>query len=64
MTEPILPKASDGIYPRCVWCCGENYMLAVIAYSTRKTPCAAVRACARYLPEDYVVQEADHDDRS
>jgi hypothetical protein len=54
-SEPIpeLPVSRDGIYPRCVWCGGENYMLAVLAYSRGDTPCAAVYSCGLYLPESY-----------
>jgi hypothetical protein len=50
---PQMGKAWDYIYPRCVWCRGENYALAVLAYSRGETPCAAVNGCGRYLPEDY-----------
>lgn len=57
MSEPIVPKARDGIYPRCVWCLGENYALAVIAYSAGEIPCAAVNGCGKYLPADYVLDE-------
>jgi len=59
LTEPVLPTASDGIYPRCVWCRGENYALAVIAYSAGEIACAAVRSCGRKLPEDYIVEVPD-----
>jgi hypothetical protein len=52
-TEPIRGISRDRIYPRCVWCNGENYALAVIAYSRGETPCASVNCCGRYLPEDY-----------
>jgi hypothetical protein len=51
---PKRGKSHDGIYPRCVWCEGENYCLAVLAYSRGETPCAAVGGCGRYLPADYV----------
>lgn len=51
--EPVIPPAHDGIYPRCVWCRGENYMPAVLAYSRREIPCSAVGGCGRYLPGDY-----------
>lgn len=50
---PRLPIARDRIYPRCVWCNGENYMPAVLAYSAGDIPCAAVNGCGRHLPEDY-----------
>lgn len=43
----------DRIYPRCVWCDGENYVLAVLAYSAGEHPCAAVPGCGRYLPAEY-----------
>lgn len=59
---PILSKARDGIYPRCVYCLGENYALAVVGYSTRQHSCAAVRSCGRTLPEDYVVTIDPEDD--
>lgn len=49
-----LPKSHDGIYPKCVYCNGENYALAVLAYSNREVPCASVRSCGRLLPESYV----------
>ncbi len=51
---PVLPVARDGIYPRCVHCRGENYVLAVLAYSRREIPCAAVGGCGLLLPESYV----------
>lgn len=50
---PVRGKAWDYIYPRCVWCNGENYALAVLAYSAGEIPCAAVNGCGRFLPEDY-----------
>lgn len=50
---PLLPIAKDRCYPRCVWCRGENYMPAVIAYSHGEIPCAAVGGCGKYLPEEY-----------
>jgi hypothetical protein len=51
---PKRPSSPEGIYPRCVWCDGENYMLAVVAYSAGEIPCAAADGCGRYLPEEYV----------
>lgn len=54
---PVVPKAADGIYPRCVWCFGEQYAAAVIAYSAGEIACTAVPTCQRYVPEDYVVEE-------
>lgn len=60
---PVRGISWDRIYPRCVWCDGENYALAVIAYSRREIPCAAVGGCGRYLPKGYgkviVDDEAD-----
>jgi hypothetical protein len=50
---PELPPSRDGIYPRCVWCNGENYLPAVLVYSRGDIPCAAVYSCGLYLPEDY-----------
>ena len=54
MDDIKLPKSHDGIYPRCVYCGGENYALAVLAYSRREIPCASVRSCGHYLPESYL----------
>lgn len=54
--KPELPPSRDGIYPRCVWCGGENYALAVLAYSAGQTPCAAIYSCGLYLPEHYRVE--------
>lgn len=51
---PVMPRARDGIYPRCVWCRGENYVLSVLAYSAGLAPCGAVGGCGRYLPEEYI----------
>lgn len=51
--QPIRPITHDRIYARCVWCDGENYGPGVIAYSTGDIPCAAVKGCGRYLPENY-----------
>ncbi len=67
METPLRGKSTDGIYPRCVWCNGENYMPAVIAYSKRQVPCAAVGGCGKYLPIDYVTlkeNQEDDDERS
>lgn len=50
---PAIGPAPDGIYPRCVYCRGENYALAVLDYSRGRAPCAAVRGCGRYLPGSY-----------
>lgn len=52
--QPIRPRSHDGIYPRCVWCNGENYTLAVLAYSRGEIPCTAAGGCGRKLPADYV----------
>lgn len=54
MSRPVREPESDGIYPRCVWCNGENYAPAVIAYSRGETPCASVRNCGKYLPQNYI----------
>lgn len=54
MTEPILKPAKDGIYPRCIWCGGENYAMAVMKYSRGETSCAAADSCGRYLPKEYI----------
>lgn len=51
---PIKPPSKDGVYPRCVWCGGENQMGAVIDYSKGKIACASVNNCGKYLPEEYV----------
>lgn len=53
MTEPIIKPAKDGIYPRCVWCGGENYAMTVMDYSKGKTPCMSADSCGKYLPEVY-----------
>lgn len=50
---PLMGISCDRIYPRCVWCRGENYALAVLAYSAGEIPCAAAGGCGRYLPDDY-----------
>lgn len=52
---PVRGRSRDGIYPRCVWCDGENYALAVIAYSKGEIPCASANACGRFVPDDYIV---------
>lgn len=65
--KPIRPPARDGIYPRCVWCNGENYALAVLPYSRGEHPCAAVGGCGRMLPTDYVklpLSDPGEDDRA
>ena len=54
MKEPKLPIANDGVYPRCVWCNGENYAPAVIEYSLGKVPCWQ---CGKVLPDSYVKLE-------
>jgi hypothetical protein len=54
----------DRVYPRCVWCGGENYLPAVLAYGAGERPCAAVPGCGRYLPEHYRRKDADHDQLS
>lgn len=55
--QPELPISRDRIYPRCVWCRGENYALAVLAYSAGRIPCAAVYSCGLYLPDSYRREE-------
>lgn len=52
--RPKLPRSKDGIYPRCVWCNGENYMPHVLAYSAGETSCASTTNCGKYLPPDYI----------
>lgn len=59
MRLPRMGKARDGIYPRCVYCCGENYAPLVIAYSAGEVCCAASSGCGRYIPEDYVVEQPE-----
>lgn len=53
MTDLKVLPSKDGIYPRCVYCRGENYALAVLAYSSGEIPCASVNGCERYLPKSY-----------
>jgi hypothetical protein len=55
-------RSRDGIYPRCVWCNGENYMPAVIAYSRGEIPCASTTNCGRFLPDDYLKHTQPKDD--
>lgn len=52
--QPIRKPEADGVYPRCVWCGGENYMPAVIAYSKGKMACASVNGCGKKLPKEYI----------
>lgn len=59
--HPRLPKSRDGIYPRCVWCNGENYIPAVLEYSAGTRPCASVYDCGRYLPTEYILHNEDDD---
>lgn len=54
MSKPVLKPTKDGVYPRCVWCNGENWAMAVIDYSVGKAPCAAVGGCGRYIPKEYI----------
>lgn len=51
---PTRPPAKDGLYPRCVWCNGENCILLVFAYSVGEVPCAAAPGCGRFIPESHV----------
>jgi hypothetical protein len=60
---PVLPKSRDGFYPRCVHCRGENYILAVTAYSARVAPCAAVNGCGRLLPLSYLSDAVSEDNQ-
>lgn len=53
---PTMPPNRDGIYPRCVWCRGENYALAVLAYSAGEHACAAYRSCGKHLPDSYITR--------
>lgn len=57
--KPIRAKSADGIYPRCVFCNGENYMPAVLAYSAGQIPCAAAGGCGKFLPPDYLNGETE-----
>jgi hypothetical protein len=59
MSEPVIPKAADGIYPRCVYCLGEIPAVSVIAYSAGEVPCSTRTSCERYLPPEYVVEDED-----
>lgn len=59
---PVRRVAPGGIYPRCVWCDGEQYMRAVLDYSTRRCPCTAAHGCGRYLPESYVRYQPEGED--
>jgi hypothetical protein len=50
-SKPVREKAADGIYPRCVWCNGEIYGPAVIAYSRGEAGC---HQCGKTLPKEYI----------
>lgn len=52
--KPVVPIQSDGIYPRCVYCNGENYAPAVIKYSKGLIGCASVNNCGKRLPKEYI----------
>lgn len=52
--EPLFKPASDGVYPRCVWCNGEIYGPAVIDYSTGKIGCGAANGCGEKIPDSYI----------
>lgn len=52
--KPINPQELDGIYRRCVWCNGEIYAPAVIAYSKGEIVCGAVNGCGKFLPKEYI----------
>jgi hypothetical protein len=49
--QPIIMPSYDGIYPRCVWCNGENYGPNVIDYSEGKSGC---HQCGKLLPKEYI----------
>lgn len=49
--KPQLQPTYDGVYPRCVWCNGENYALNVIDYSKGISGC---HQCGKLLPKEYV----------
>lgn len=51
MSKPIRKPEKDGVYPRCVWCGGENYAPNVIDYSLGKSAC---HQCGKLLPSSYV----------
>lgn len=51
MSGPIRKPEADGIYPKCVWCGGENYGPNVIDYSKGVSPC---HQCGNLLPLDYI----------
>ena len=51
---PQLPPSRDGVYPRCVWCDGENYAPAVMAYSKGLISCPSVNNCGKKLPKEYI----------
>ena len=63
MSKPVLGKSRDGIYPRCVWCNGENYGPLVFPYSLGELngcPTAkeeGAEPCPD-LPKDYVTAKA------
>lgn len=52
--QPIRKPESDGVYPRCVWCGGENYALNVLPYSVGESAC---HICGKMLPQEYVKLE-------
>lgn len=52
--KPVREPEADGAYPRCVWCGGENYGPAVIAYSKGKIACPSVNDCGKKLPKGYI----------
>lgn len=62
--RPKRGRSRDGIYPRCVWCDGENYIPAVIAYSRGEIPCASTTNCGRFLPDDYLKHTQSKDDHA
>lgn len=54
MPKPTLNPSPDGIYPRCVYCNGENYAPAVIKYSKGEIECVSINACGKKLPKEYI----------
>lgn len=64
MTKPellirknTLKDLQDGIYPRCVWCNGENYGPSVIAYSEGKANCYQ---CHKFIKEQSMFYKLRH----
>jgi hypothetical protein len=51
MKVPLRQPEHDGVYPRCVWCDGENYGPNVIDYSKGISSC---HQCGKLLPKEYI----------